>query len=225
MNNRLDLLSYWESWPEGFKSESLLQSEFIPPFFYDIVEKVKPKHIIELGTYKGKSILQMMKVCDDLGIYPHISCIDTWLGSAEHIVDPNADKDLLRDEVGYPRLYYTFYKNLRLSGFLEKFHVNVIPLDTNNAFHLLNEFNKEGKVIPPDFIFVDAGHDYNNVKMDIQNYWSVLEKGGVMFGDDYQWESVKNAVEDCFGSEYQITKPTGLKDYKVFYQYWCKFKE
>ena len=225
MRNSLDLIPYWENLPEGFQSENFLKKEFIPPFFYHIIEKVKPKHIVELGSYKGRSILQMMKVCDDLGIYPKISCIDTWLGSAEHVFSLESTKDLLRDEFGYPTLYHTFHKNITLSGFGEKFQITIVPLDTTNSFHALSQYIQNKNVIPPELIFVDAGHDYNSVKMDIENYWTILSKGGLMFGDDYQWDSVKKAVDDCFENNYQVTEATGVGNYNIFYQYWYKFKE
>ena len=61
--------------------------------------------------------------------------------------------------------------------------------------------------------------------MDVTNYWSLVPKGGIIFGDDYQWESVKSAVDDVFGeNNYQVTETT-FTPLGNWYQYWYKIKE
>lgn len=230
MNNYpLDLIPYWENYPSHITSYDFLKPENIPKFYFEFIDKIRPKHILELGCYKGRSILQMMTVCDYLNHYPNITCVDTWLGSWEHFVRlSESNVDLKLDSGGYPTLYKTFYNNFYSSGLTEKFRHSIIPLDTNNVFHILNECiknNKMGLSEPPDFIFVDAGHDYMNVKMDVTNYWSILPKGGILFGDDYQWESVRNAINDVFGEDnYQVTEST-TTPLTNWYQYWYKIKE
>jgi predicted O-methyltransferase YrrM len=37
-----------------------------------------------------------------------------------------------------------------------------------------------------DFVFIDADHRYDNVKADIEVWYSKLKKGGVIAGHDYQ---------------------------------------
>jgi hypothetical protein len=46
-----------------------------------------------------------------------------------------------------------------------------------------------------DFIMVDGAHEYEPVMSDIINWWPKLKPEGVMFGDDYELASVKQAVK------------------------------
>ena len=50
---------------------------------------------------------------------------------------------------------------------------------------------KDGTI---DFIMVDGAHEYEAVIDDIENWWPKLKDDGVMFGDDYELEAVKQAV-------------------------------
>lgn len=36
-----------------------------------------------------------------------------------------------------------------------------------------------------DVIYIDASHEYKNVRQDLEAWWPLLRPGGVMFGDDY----------------------------------------
>ena len=38
---------------------------------------------------------------------------------------------------------------------------------------------------PLDFVYVDGNHDYEFVKNDIENFYPLLKKGGVMGGHDF----------------------------------------
>lgn len=56
-----------------------------------------------------------------------------------------------------------------------------------------------------DWIYVDASHFYDDVKVDIQAFWPKLKRGGYMAGDDYDrrgiWEhGVTRAVDEFVAS-------------------------
>lgn len=55
---------------------------------------------------------------------------------------------------------------------------------------------------PFDMIFLDAMHDYENVRDDIQRWWPKLRNGGVMALHDYRhndFKGVEQAVDEIFG--------------------------
>lgn len=46
-----------------------------------------------------------------------------------------------------------------------------------------------------DFVYIDAGHDYDNVKADIEAWTPKVRKGGIVSGDDYyEFPSGKGGV-------------------------------
>lgn len=54
------------------------------------------------------------------------------------------------------------------------------------------------------FVYVDGGHEYEQVKRDLRNYWPLVSEGGYLGGHDYGTPSEKNtrvtdAVNDVFG--------------------------
>jgi hypothetical protein len=44
-------------------------------------------------------------------------------------------------------------------------------------------------------IYIDGSHSFVDVFADIMAYWDLLEAGGILFGDDWPWESVSSAVK------------------------------
>lgn len=55
-----------------------------------------------------------------------------------------------------------------------------------------------------DFIFIDADHSYEAVKKDIQDWTPKVRSGGIIFGHDINWPTVRKAVEEDFGKAYTI---------------------
>ena len=50
-----------------------------------------------------------------------------------------------------------------------------------SSVNALKQFNNESL----DFCYIDASHKYNDVKLDIKNWWSKVKEGGVLCGHDY----------------------------------------
>jgi predicted O-methyltransferase YrrM len=58
-----------------------------------------------------------------------------------------------------------------------------------------------------DIVFIDACHEYECVKEDINAWLPKIKKGGIISGHDYQWGDdkrpegapVKKAVDEIFG--------------------------
>lgn len=49
-----------------------------------------------------------------------------------------------------------------------------------------------------DFVYIDALHDYAPCKEDSETWIKKIRKGGILCGDDYDWEGVRLAVDEIF---------------------------
>jgi predicted O-methyltransferase YrrM len=52
-------------------------------------------------------------------------------------------------------------------------------------------------------MFIDGDHSTEAVLRDIEIWLPKVKKGGIIAGDDIEWGSVKQAVEQKFGSSYE----------------------
>jgi len=55
-----------------------------------------------------------------------------------------------------------------------------------------------------DFVFIDASHDYESVKGDIQYYTPKLKPNGWLCGHDIDFEGVNKAVNELLPNDYHI---------------------
>lgn len=180
--------------------------------FEQMILDTKPKIIFELGSFLGYSTIKLINFCKKHGLdNVKVLCIDTWLGGSEHWTH---EKNTMVDKFNFcdsiSNLYDQFCKNI----ILNKCENNVItlPNTTDVMFDVLSFYN-----IKADLIFVDASHDYNSVKRDLFNYNNLLNENGIIYGHDWNWEGVNNAVRE-FLQSYNTKKVKSLhnKFYKIY---------
>lgn len=180
--------------------------------FHKYVEETRPRTIIEVGTWKGQSALNMADSCKKLSTETIMFCVDTWLGSLEFIDGRNPHLiDALKLVHGFPSVYYQFISNVMHRG-----HQDVIVPIPQTSHIAAKYFRSQG--IKAQLIYVDASHEYEDVIKDIDAYMPILKKGGIMFGDDYGFYGVKQAVDEFFNSR-------GMRIEVVDGNYWTYRKE
>lgn len=159
--------------------------------FEEAIGAVRPKVIVEVGTWKGASAIRMAEIVKSLGLDTRIICIDTWLGSAEHFLGLRAEERFsLRRCHGFPQLYYTFLGNVVRRGMQDI----IVPLATTSTQGAII-LGKAG--IRPDLVYLDAAHDYPSVLLDLNSYWGLISDTGVLIGDDYiGWGGVTQAANE-----------------------------
>jgi hypothetical protein len=154
------------------------------------IENLKPNLIIEVGSWKGRSAINMAKKMESLNIDGEIVCVDTWLGSPEHWLDPEDWWSSLRFVNGRPNIYDTFLNNVVKNSCQGR--ITPFPITSEAGYFVLKKLSVKSKMI-----YIDAGHEYESVSKDIEMYWQLLDDGGVMILDDYiGWSGVTKAVNE-----------------------------
>ena len=118
---------------------------------------------VEVGCWKGKATFSFKAGIPDDQF--KLFCIDPFTGSEEH-------QEILQGR----STRKDFEENLRSRGMLDS--VKIIEKYSAEAS---KDFEDESL----DLVFIDAAHDYENVKLDILSWYPKLKKNGLMFGHDY----------------------------------------
>jgi predicted O-methyltransferase YrrM len=162
-------------------------------FFDHLFSFLAPETLLELGTWKGSSVIgfvkRMLAYCDA----PVVACVDTWVGSLEHWTNT-----ALRAEMhlrwGFPTLYSRFAANVvraRVAGW-----ITPLPMLTETALQLMAQ-----RAVLIDAVYVDASHEYEAVKRDISNCWSLIDETGFILADDYLAPGVMRAIQEFCGRD------------------------
>ncbi len=179
---------------EGFDFEAIPEDAHgwgsDSPAFRELIVSEKPSLIIEVGTWKGGSAMHMAQIMEELGISGTVLCVDTWLGALEFWTDlDDADRyKSLRLKHGYPSVYYQFLANVCRRGLQRR----IVPFPQTSAIGAL-WLRHSG--LTAGLIYIDGSHEEDDVYADLCDYWEVLAADGVLFGDDYSWDSVRLAVD------------------------------
>jgi predicted O-methyltransferase YrrM len=139
-------------------------------FFKCLSNFKKNFQYLEIGAYEGNSAIFVAKNFKNSNIY----CVDTWRGSDEHSTQ------------NFKEVENNFLHNIK-----EFNNISKIKSDSDDFFYKnSNRF---------DCIYIDGNHDSNQVFLDCQNAWVILNINGYLICDDYSWNYYKNIKQNpCF---------------------------
>jgi predicted O-methyltransferase YrrM len=141
------------------------------------------QRIAEVGSWMGRSTTAM---ADNMQGAATIIAVDTWGGSEEL-------KSYLSDKPD-DFVYNVFCKNLK--HHIESGRVSPLRLPSVEAARKLQANGNAGF----DMVFIDASHDYENVKADIQAWKPLVRPGGLLCGHDWGHPPVVQAVREILGT-------------------------
>lgn len=152
-----------------------------PRLYSEVVSNLTDNsHIVEVGSWKGKSAAFMAVEIINSGKKIKFDCVDNWLGSPEH----QGNQEVIDNT-----LYNIFISNIEPV----RDYINIVRSDSVAASKLY-----EDKSL--DFVFIDADHTYESVKADIESWLPKIKNGGTIAGHDYNsaWPGVDRAVNEKF---------------------------
>lgn len=145
----------------------------------ETVEHLNPRTIIEVGTFKGASAIEIARLLKAAQLDAAIICIDTWLGDIEWWEAGKMRNDI-NFRNGRPEIYEIFLKNIVYHG-LDKCIVP-LPMTSLQAGRYLKKCG-----ITAQMIYVDGSHERGDVYRDLTMYWDLLDEGGAMLIDDFDF--------------------------------------
>lgn len=139
--------------------------------------------VVEIGSWMGRSTTAMADNMEGLGV---ILAVDTWRGSEEH-------ESYLKDKpVDF--VYKIFCRNLK--AHIDAGRVCPVHLPSLEAARVFQAIGYTRF----DMVFIDASHDYQDVKADIQAWKPLVRPGGLLCGHDWGHPPIVQAVRELLGT-------------------------
>jgi len=178
---RVGVRRYWHD-VDGWFTWRSAQEEAVSSF-------AEGSRFVEVGTYLGRSLCSLGEVVERSGKNIDVIGIDTCRGSGP---EGSRGKDYHASAVtdGGGTFAGTLHKNVLDCGFGEK--ITLIISDSVSAARLFGDATLE-------WVHLDARHDYESVKADIEAWLPKVKAGGWLSGDDFdeeKWPEVVQAVSE-----------------------------
>ena len=186
----VNYIKYWRK--SSFKKEK------DGNFLLNHIRLKKPKNFLEIGIFHG---VTSRNVCELLySLYGNdfkFTGIDLFVNDEKSLKDEFIPKIKFLNPL--KTIYYKYiigldpYSYKSVLKLLKKFekNINIIIGDSNR---MLKEIPREF-----DYVFLDGGHSYETVKIDLEHLTQVIEKGGTILCDDYDLSyafGVKRAIDE-----------------------------
>jgi hypothetical protein len=151
-------------------------------FLWELATRPVQGHILEIGTWQGKSACILAGAIVESGAPSKVFCIDTFM------MDGTDYQVSLHKHFGSGfGTFYDFINNAKKEGFSEV----IVPLAARSR-DIIPFLNIELKLA-----FIDGTHDFDNVSQDIQSVKPLIVKGGIIALHDSNdfWPGVGQAIQ------------------------------
>jgi hypothetical protein len=160
-------------------------------------EHASGSHFVEVGAFYGKSAAYMAVEIANSGKKIQFDVVDTWRGSPEH---QKGNWDYREDMVN-DTAFEKFTENMKpAEGYYNPIKLGSVEAAKTYADNSL------------DFVFIDAAHEYESVKEDIESWYPKIKTNGFIGGHDYVVGKfgVYLAVDERFKNNFELYGPSWL---------------
>lgn len=141
--------------------------------FLEALKRANPKRILEIGTFAGTSLIEMLRLYPDAkGV-----AIDSWKNY-------NEDNLSIMINIEQNNVEKIFYENVIKAGMSER-----VTALKGDSIERIASLLRTGEKF--DFIYVDGSHKCLDCYADMVMAWSLLRKGGVLAVDDVLYHYVR----------------------------------
>lgn len=159
------------------------------PIWKQLIAKLKPSKILEIGSFEGQSTCWLIENCaGERPLYFH--CVDTWEGGKEHQTGERYATDMSAVEE-------RFNQNIAIS---KSKAANPVSLTVHKDFshRALSKLLAAGHEHSFCLVYVDGSHQAADVLSDAILSFHLTRKGGLLIFDDYLWQAERAGNQDHF---------------------------
>tara|TARA_R110002060_G_scaffold42657_1_gene54152 strand:- start:50 stop:685 length:636 start_codon:yes stop_codon:yes gene_type:complete len=153
-------------------------------YFNAVIDANENSHFVEVGSWKGMSAAYLAVEIINSKKNIKFDCIDLW-GTVPGKIYADV-KDL----------YNTFIKNIEPVK-------NIINPIISLSWEAASLYEDNSL----DFVMLDAGHDYEDIKKDIAAWYPKVKNGGTLAGHDFTTApGIEIAVREFFNKDFELKK-------------------
>ena len=146
--------------------------------YFNINHIDKKTTILEIGTYTGISLINIIKLIPNSIGYG----LDNW---------ENYEENELLTHINSLQVEQSFYNNIHNEGLTNR----IFGIKSSSTDKLV-EFIKHK--VQFNFIYIDGSHLLLDYYTDLVMSWNILEKGGIIVIDDYLYKKDENILNSPF---------------------------
>ena len=167
----------------------------------ELIENNKCEIIAEIGVAQGRTLRAVLKSCKRIKEY---WAIDPWVASTKKLYWNTFSQDTIDNMYMNAVKYYPWFPALRIMKM--------------KSLEAAGIFKKAGKKF--DLVFIDACHEEDYIRKDIEAWFPLVKEGGILCGHDYgnkdkDAESVERVVRSYFReSDYKVIPNTWIWTHK-----------
>jgi predicted O-methyltransferase YrrM len=135
-----------------------------------------PVRILEIGSWEGRSALFFLNYLPQ----SRIVCIDTFAGNVEHHLDPYFAELATKTESQF---------DANLAAVADR-----VEKIKGSSTRVLPELGVAGRRF--DLAYIDGSHLAADVYSDALLTWPMMEPGGIVIFDDYEWDAVPEPLPE-----------------------------
>lgn len=163
-------------------------------FYSDMVKRFPSgSKFVEVGSWKGRSSAFLAVEIANSDKKIEFTCVDIWKGGAGDLYyAPENIYEIFKNNM---KPVENYYKDLRMTS------VEAAKLFEDKSL---------------DFVFIDASHQYEDVKNDILAWKPKMKNGGILAGHDYTsyWTGVVQAVNEILPNNFYTIESCWIHDVK-----------
>lgn len=147
----------------------------------DLILMMKPKMVVEIGVFGGKSLVPMAFALKEIGSGVAIG-IDPWSST--------------ESAVGMDGVNYDYWSKLDHEQIYQGLVSKINKFGLNNHIMLIRETSEEAMPIPDiELLHIDGNHSEETSLLDVYKWVPFVKKGGIIVFDDVNWKSTNKATQ------------------------------